>query len=310
MDRQISRLRNGLRLDGKSEVVNAITLQSYFKDTNGNIFYCTGLTVPTADSVGFSKGSLFIKTDAADGTKGLYENQGTTLLSDFNVIGAITMTELPTQIYYNDTGRTTQTLKIHSHLNTSEIGAAEFKGEFINTTGTVEGVVSTWSYQPTGGTGSPTGVTASTNVLAIAPTFTVNAGNIYALTGEVQLQGTLNGATVNVAGVIGILSGNGANTEVLHMAGVQSAMSTGLVNPTTGTLSHFLANSTSTVVIDNLLCMQDSEYITNFASFNSAATDKCIEANSGTPAGAVSHMIRVIIGGVPAYIPAYAGKFS
>ena len=201
-------------------------------------------------------------------------------------------------------------LKIHNHDTTAEIGGIETKGELINTTGSVVGEQASWTYEPTGATGTPTGVSASSNVLAVSPGFTVTTGNIYALVGEAQLYGTLNGATVNVAGVIGVVGGNGANTQVLHMAGIQSAMSTGLVNPTTGTLSYYLANSLSTVIVDNLICSLQSQYVTSFASFDVAATDKCVEVNTGTPSGAVSHIIHVTVGGANGYVPVYAGKPS
>ena len=94
MDRPISRLRNGLRVDGRAETINSIALTVLLEDSNGDVVYCQGATVPTADSVGFAKGCLFIDTDAADGTKGLYENAGTNLLSDFNLIGEITGAEI------------------------------------------------------------------------------------------------------------------------------------------------------------------------------------------------------------------------
>jgi len=53
---------------------------------------CSGTTVPTGS--GYAKGCLFIKTDAATGTKGLYENQGTTTTASFNLVGSITGSEL------------------------------------------------------------------------------------------------------------------------------------------------------------------------------------------------------------------------
>lgn len=93
-DKNISRLRNGLQVDGRSEVIGAETVNVMFKDANENVVLCSGTTVPTADTAGYAKGCLFIKTDAGDGTKGLYENQGTTLLSDFNLVGAITSGEI------------------------------------------------------------------------------------------------------------------------------------------------------------------------------------------------------------------------
>jgi hypothetical protein len=217
--------------------------------------------------------------------------------------------KLASQLYHNLSSQSYTVLKIHNHATTAEIGSLETKGELINTTGSVVGEQASWAYEPTGLTGTPTGVSASSNVLAISAGHTLTTGNIYALVGEAQLYGTLNGASVNVAGVIGVVGGNGANTQVLHMAGIQSAMSTGLVNPTTGTLSHFLANSLSTVIVDNLICMQDSEYITNFASFNAAATDKCVEVNTTTlTLTETAYHIRVLIEGTPYYIPCFDAK--
>lgn len=83
-----------IKIDGKAVEVNEIELQILQYDGDSKILLATGTTVPTADSSGFAKGCLFIKTDAADGTKGLYENQGTTSESDFNLIGDISSAEL------------------------------------------------------------------------------------------------------------------------------------------------------------------------------------------------------------------------
>ena len=239
---------------------------------------------------------------------------GTTIIGNVTLgaSGTETVTftaKLGSQLYHNLSDTAYTVLKIHNHDTTAEIGGLETKGDLINTTGTVAGETASWTYEPTGGTGTPAGVSASSNVLAVSSGFTVTTGNIYALHGEAQLYGTLNGATVNVAGVIGVVGGNGANTQVLHMAGVQSAMSTGLVNPTTGTLSYYLANSLSTVVVDNLICSLQSQYITNFASFDAAATDKCIEAaTSNMGVAATAYCLRILVEGVPMYIPVYDNK--
>jgi len=249
----------------------------------------------------------FLNDDDPTTFKGITINGSVTIGS----AGTDTLTvtaKLGSQLYHNLSGQSYTVLKIHNHDTTAEIGGLETKGELINTTGTVVGEQASWSYEPTGLTGTPTGVSASSNVIAIAASHIVTTGNIYALVGEAQLYGTLNGAAVNVAGVIGVVGGAGANTLVLHMAGVQSAMSTGLVNPTTGTLSYFLANSLSTVVVDNLICSLQSQYVTNFVSFDAVGTDKCVEASVATPAGNTTHAIRVLIAGVEGYIPVYAAK--
>jgi hypothetical protein len=214
---------------------------------------------------------------------------------------------LASQLYHNLYDQSYTVLKIHNHDTTAEIGGIETKGDLINASGSVVGEQASWSYEPTGLTGAPTGVSASSNVAALAPGYTMTAGNFYALVGQAQIYGTLNGASVNVAGVIGIISGAGTATQCLHMAGVQSAITT--TNPTTGTLSHFLANTTGTGVIDNLICMQDSTYITNFASFNAAATDKCVEVNTTTlTLTPTSYHIRVRIAGNVGYIPVFDAK--
>ena len=83
-----------IKIGGHVREVNDVEMTVLEYDGSSKILLATGTTVPTADSVGFAKGCLFIKTNAADGTKGLYENQGTTLLSDFNLVGDISSAEL------------------------------------------------------------------------------------------------------------------------------------------------------------------------------------------------------------------------
>lgn len=64
------------------------------RDSDGNILLASGTTVPSATTSGYAKSALFIKTDASAGTKGLYENQGTTSSCSFNLIGEITEAEI------------------------------------------------------------------------------------------------------------------------------------------------------------------------------------------------------------------------
>jgi len=214
--------------------------------------------------------------------------------------------KLGSQLYHNLSDQSYTVLKIHNHDTTAEIGGLETKGDLKNTTGLCLGQGNYWSYEPTGDTGTPTTLSASENVVAVDTGVTVTSGNMYSVSGHAQLYGTMNGGTVNVAGVIGVISGAGANTHVLHMACVQAAISTGVVNPTTGTLSHFLANNTGTCVVDNLICMQASQYITNFASFNMAASGKCITAaDTAMTTNNTSYAIRILVEGVAMYIPAW-----
>lgn len=76
------------------KTIGSVTVKVKEFDGSGMIVRCEGTTVPTADSAGFAKGCLFVDTDAADGTKGLYENIGTTAASDFNLVGDATVGEI------------------------------------------------------------------------------------------------------------------------------------------------------------------------------------------------------------------------
>ncbi len=62
------------------------------RDFQGKVLICSGTAVPTG--AGYAKGALFMKTDVVTGTKGLYENQGTTSAASFNVIGDVSTAEI------------------------------------------------------------------------------------------------------------------------------------------------------------------------------------------------------------------------
>jgi len=76
-----------VKLAGYERVINDITVQVLEYDGDGKVLRASGTTVPTG--AGYAKGCLFAKTDAASGTKGLYENQGTTATASFNLVGAV-----------------------------------------------------------------------------------------------------------------------------------------------------------------------------------------------------------------------------
>ncbi len=76
-----------IKIAGDNVTINAIEVTVLEYDSSGKVLRASGLTVPTG--AGYAKGCLFIKTDAASGTKGVYENQGTTSSASFNLLGAI-----------------------------------------------------------------------------------------------------------------------------------------------------------------------------------------------------------------------------
>ncbi len=80
----VETFRGHLKLTGRSETPGATAVRVHLVDNDGKVLLASGTTVPTAGEAGFAKGCLFIKTDAASGTRGLYENLGTSALADFS----------------------------------------------------------------------------------------------------------------------------------------------------------------------------------------------------------------------------------
>ena len=93
MGKPLNRIRNGVRIDGNDVTIDGADIEIILEDEAENILMGRGTTVPSADA-GFAKGCIFIKTDAGNGVKALYENQGTTASCSFNLIGDITEAEI------------------------------------------------------------------------------------------------------------------------------------------------------------------------------------------------------------------------
>lgn len=85
--------KGDLKLKGYSRTPGSTAVTSIFRDESNNLLFCTGTTVPGAEA-GFSKGCIFIKTDAATGVQSIYENIGTTTSASFNLLGAISAGEI------------------------------------------------------------------------------------------------------------------------------------------------------------------------------------------------------------------------
>lgn len=209
------------------------------------------------------------------------------------------------QIYSNPEGYTKQILKIHNHLTTSEIGGAEFKWELINTTGSLYGEYNEWAYTPTGATAWPSNFVGRLDYAKLTAANTMTAGNLVGARWQTGNAGTLNGATVTEIGVLGAVTGAGARTEVSHMAGVSSSVAADVVNPTTGTLSSYLATNLGTTVIDNLICAVQNQFTTNVFSF-ADATGCCAGGSVATNSGASTGSLVIKIGASTYKIPYFS----
>lgn len=78
----LATLEEGAKLDATA--VSGVKV--LLKDGDGNALLATGTGVPADDGAGYAKGCLFIDTDVAAGTSGLYVNIGTTAACNFNLV--------------------------------------------------------------------------------------------------------------------------------------------------------------------------------------------------------------------------------
>lgn len=69
-----------------AETLGGQTVKVLIKDGDGDAVLVTGETVPADGQAGFAKGCLFIDTNVAAGTTGLYVNVGTTAAADFDAV--------------------------------------------------------------------------------------------------------------------------------------------------------------------------------------------------------------------------------
>jgi len=74
------------KLRGDTITINSQTVTVLERDSAGNVLRCQGTVTITDGASGYAKGCLYIKTDVAAGTTGLYENVGITTSCNFDAI--------------------------------------------------------------------------------------------------------------------------------------------------------------------------------------------------------------------------------
>ena len=82
----ITRVVSKWGMDGYAETAGGQAVRVFIRDEAGKILLCTGTTKPTDASAGFAKGCIFIDTDVAGGTGGVYLNKGTTSSCTFSLV--------------------------------------------------------------------------------------------------------------------------------------------------------------------------------------------------------------------------------
>lgn len=86
MDERISRIRNGLQIDGKILTPDTTEVTIILADLSENVLMGSGATVPINGETGYAKGCMFIQTDGGIATT-FYINEGDETTCDFNVNG-------------------------------------------------------------------------------------------------------------------------------------------------------------------------------------------------------------------------------
>lgn len=71
---------------GATQVIGTETVVGLLADGNGDLIYATGTSTPTDANTGYAKGCLFVDTNVATGTTGLYCNKGTNTSCVFSAI--------------------------------------------------------------------------------------------------------------------------------------------------------------------------------------------------------------------------------
>lgn len=310
-----------VKLGGESRKINSITVRVLEYDLDGNVLRATGTSVPTG--TGYAKGCLFIKTDAVTGTKGLYENQGTTSSASFNVVGSITEAEVAIadgKILVGNGSGVGAAVTMSGDVTITNAGVATIANGAV--TGTKLGL---------GSVGTPLAHTlvADKAYSVYATQSSTDGGTSYepvlfstTLTGAGQVGGRVRAyMTTNVAlgswanalkgevvfGNSGRVTGL-ASAIVAEMTMPGAALSTGNYAPLELELnlpSNFTTGAGTPTAFQFMSVqgaakaqMDDAGYlfVLNGLTVNSG---KLFQTNT---AGAASHALRVLIGGTPYYI--------
>lgn len=90
-------LKNGGYVFNFGTVTTPVPVRAYEFNEDGDIMYCSGNVDPTSslnNVAGFGKEATFIKKNAADGTHGLYQNIGTNLDTNWELVSSVTPSSL------------------------------------------------------------------------------------------------------------------------------------------------------------------------------------------------------------------------
>lgn len=212
-------------------------------------------------------------------------------------------------------------LKIHSHSNQNNSGGTydytfinEFKGEFVSTSGVMNGIGAVYNMAASG-----TGVMSAAYAQAIlnaAITLSGTSATGSWISGGLfscDLKGTsvLNGTAVLALGLYAevVSAINSTLTEAKHVAAI-CGMGKLLVKPTTGECSLlYLCQAAGATTINQAIYLEGGATIDAFATIDVAASGKAIATSVvalGSGSTNTTHALKINIGGTAGYIPVYA----
>ena len=202
MDRNISRLRNGLQLDGRLETPDSTAVTVVLKDSRG-ILLAYGATVPTDAETGYAKGCIFIDTNAAAGAV-MLANEGDADSCDFN-----------TSLVSGDISAVT-TAEGSGLSGGAASGAVDLQLEVDDDT--IEIATNTVQVKDEG-------ISAAKLATAILPSHVVKfAGEFTTAVGDAAEQATVSGVVATDIVIASILDNGGNNVTLLQSAAATDAI--------------------------------------------------------------------------------------
>ncbi len=219
---------------------------------------------------------------------------GNTIIGDAGTDTVTFNAKLVGQLYRNETGVDSKSLKMHNH-DTAATMNNEFKYETINTSGNNYG---TWNECHIAATGTAT-MRAQTNVTVLESTFTATDTTLIGTYSQCRGDGDIRGASF-VAAQYALIEASAAITAT-HVT--SSWLDSHQANAVTGQHDFQYMTNNGAAVMDQVTYIYGGNKITNWMAFDTV--DGMISATAET--GGSSKKIKILVDGVLHYINAYTG---
>lgn len=201
------------------------------------------------------------------------------------------------QLYWNDSGKTVQSLKVHNHATTSTgIGSYEGKSDTQKTSGAFVGLWQDANLNVTGTASS----TAILGVATVAAAATITGGTIIGTYGQARADGTVAGSGF-MAGLYGLIEEGGGAITASHVcsAWLDSHRNTAV----TGSHQLLYMTNNGSATMDEAIYIYGGNKITALMELNTCAN---MVSDTATTSGS-SKKIAITIDGATFYINAYTG---